>query len=120
MVLLLPSKTISMAAIPKNYGVTWMISHERTTADRTSMHGSSTSRCAMEACYPDPSPVVDAMVDAVASRHPKHRYLVGDLIMTYSEAYWFNMLPSWLSDRTFHDVADSVAVPAALRKTKVQ
>ena len=30
-------------------------------------------------------------------------------------AYWFTMLPSWLSD----DVADSVAVPAALRKTKV-
>ena len=74
---------------------------------------------AMAACYPDPSPVVDAMVDAVASRHPKNRYLVGDLIRSYSEAYWFNMLPSWLSDRKCYDVADSVAVPAALRKTKV-
>ncbi|XP_072033860.1 D-beta-hydroxybutyrate dehydrogenase, mitochondrial-like [Amphiura filiformis] len=73
---------------------------------------------AMIACYPDPSPVVDAMVDAVTSRNPKHRYLVGALWTTYFEAYWNMMLPSWLTDRQQIRIADSVAIPAALTKSK--
>ncbi|XP_072033045.1 D-beta-hydroxybutyrate dehydrogenase, mitochondrial-like [Amphiura filiformis] len=69
-------------------------------------------------CDVDASPVVDAMVDAVTSRHPKHRYLVGDLLRTYLDAYWSRMLPSWLTDRQHVKIADSVAIPAALAKSK--
>ncbi|XP_072038283.1 D-beta-hydroxybutyrate dehydrogenase, mitochondrial-like [Amphiura filiformis] len=70
------------------------------------------------ACYLDPSPVVDAMVDAVTSTHPKHRYIVGGLLLTYWTAYWNMMFPSWLTDRQYIKFGESVATPAALMKSK--
>ncbi len=73
---------------------------------------------AMDMCYSDPSPVIDAMVDAVISKQPKHRYLVGGLWFTYFEAYCNRLLPSWFTDTWEIAIADHVATPKALMKSK--
>ncbi|XP_071953166.1 D-beta-hydroxybutyrate dehydrogenase, mitochondrial-like [Antedon mediterranea] len=61
-----------------------------------------------EYCYGDATPVVDSMVDSVTSRTPRHRYLVGGLIITYVQMYMMEMLPSWLGDLQFISVMNSM------------
>ncbi|XP_077988352.1 D-beta-hydroxybutyrate dehydrogenase, mitochondrial-like [Glandiceps talaboti] len=65
----------------------------------------------------DATPVVDAMVHAVWSLDPKHRYLVGGFFKIWMLAYMFRFLPSFIMDRMFiQQFANLYAKPAALIK----
>ncbi|XP_022093717.1 retinol dehydrogenase 2-like [Acanthaster planci] len=70
---------------------------------------------AREDCWDDVTPVLDAMLDAVASRRPKHRYIIGEL-STYCTVYKFILLPSWLTDGTFYKQDTLYPKPAACRE----
>ncbi|XP_072034224.1 D-beta-hydroxybutyrate dehydrogenase, mitochondrial-like [Amphiura filiformis] len=68
----------------------------------------------------DRTPVVNAMVDAVTSSSPKHRYLVGGMITwtTYYLTYSYRLLPSWLTDYRAIKDFDSLPLPDILSKIK--
>ncbi len=68
-----------------------------------------------EECWDDVTPVIDAMLDAVVSRSPKHRYLVGEL-WTYYSKFKLTLLPSWLTDGVFKQQLAEFPKPAALRE----
>ena len=68
-----------------------------------------------EECWDDVTPVIDAMLDAVTSRSPKHRYLVGEL-WTYFSKFKFTLLPSWMTDGVFKQLLDGFPKPAARRE----
>ena len=68
-----------------------------------------------EECWDDVTPVIDAMLDAVTSRSPKHRYLVGEL-WTYFSKFIFTLLPSWMTDGVFKQLLDGFPKPAARRE----
>ncbi|XP_038050486.1 D-beta-hydroxybutyrate dehydrogenase, mitochondrial-like [Patiria miniata] len=70
---------------------------------------------AREACWDDLTPVLDAMLDAVASGRPKHRYLIGEL-STYYSKFKFSLLPSWMTDWTLYKLDEPFPKPAALRE----
>ncbi|XP_070545146.1 D-beta-hydroxybutyrate dehydrogenase, mitochondrial-like [Ptychodera flava] len=63
----------------------------------------------------DNTPVIDAMVDAILAKEPKHRYLVGGFFETVVIAHLHRLLPSWIMDRRFHQYYASFPVPAALK-----
>ena len=72
-------------------------------------------RKSLGSSYSDSSPVVNAMIDAILSKHPKHRYLIGGLL---SPGLWrsiirYNMLPTWLSDMKMIKEQEALGVPAA-------
>ena len=66
----------------------------------------------------DRTPVVDAMVDAVTSANPKHRYLVGGQLSwwTYYTTYGYRILPSWFTDREALKEYDGLPLPAVLKE----
>ncbi len=66
----------------------------------------------------DRTPVVNAMLDAVTSSSPKHRYLVGGNItwLTYYLTYSYRLLPSWLTDYRAIKDFDSLPLPAVLKE----
>ncbi|XP_072019457.1 D-beta-hydroxybutyrate dehydrogenase, mitochondrial-like [Amphiura filiformis] len=69
-------------------------------------------------CYTDNTPVIDAMIDAILSKHPKHRYVVGGLIasLMWPDIIRFNMFPTWLSDIPMLKSQKALGVPAALQE----
>ena len=67
--------------------------------------------------YRDNTPVTDALEDAILSKHPKHRYVVGGLL---AKASWrnfipYNFLPTWLSDINMFKQQASLGVPVYLQ-----
>ena len=67
--------------------------------------------------YKDNTPVADALEDAILSKHPKHRYVVGGLL---AKASWrnfipYNFLPTWLSDINMLKQQVALGVPAFLQ-----
>ncbi|XP_077988312.1 D-beta-hydroxybutyrate dehydrogenase, mitochondrial-like [Glandiceps talaboti] len=67
----------------------------------------------------DASPVVDAMLDAVMAKHPKHRYLVGEFMNTIMPCCILRFLPSWITDYGFaYAMSTYYPTPTALMKKK--
>ncbi|XP_077988237.1 D-beta-hydroxybutyrate dehydrogenase, mitochondrial-like [Glandiceps talaboti] len=64
----------------------------------------------------DGTPVVNAMVHAVWSLDPKHRYLIGGFFDTWVKAYMFRFLPSFITDQLFIQQLATYAKPTVLRK----
>ncbi|XP_071953891.1 D-beta-hydroxybutyrate dehydrogenase, mitochondrial-like isoform X1 [Antedon mediterranea] len=70
-----------------------------------------------EYCYGAATPVVNSMVDSITSRTPRHRYLVGGLIMTYLQVYAMELIPSWLGDHQYIGIMNyMVPLPAYLKR----
>ncbi|XP_072032940.1 D-beta-hydroxybutyrate dehydrogenase, mitochondrial-like [Amphiura filiformis] len=67
--------------------------------------------------YRDITPVIDAMIDAILSKHPKHRYVIGGLLApaSYREFLRYNLLPTWLSDIKMYKQQEALGLPAVLQ-----
>ncbi|XP_070570796.1 D-beta-hydroxybutyrate dehydrogenase, mitochondrial-like [Ptychodera flava] len=74
-------------------------------------------KSALADTYDDGTPVVDAMVHAVWSINPKHRYLIGGFFNTKLTAFIMNVLPSYLTDKIFFRQLSHYVKPACLRKS---
>ncbi len=70
-----------------------------------------------EGSYKDNTPVIDAMVDAILSKHPKHRYTIGGLVAPFMwpEFARYNLLPTWLSDMMMLQEQKAMGIPLSLQ-----
>ncbi|XP_078612632.1 D-beta-hydroxybutyrate dehydrogenase, mitochondrial-like [Branchiostoma floridae x Branchiostoma japonicum] len=64
----------------------------------------------------DPTPVIDAMADAVTLTTPAHRYLVGSSFEDYVNKIWLGYFPTQWTDYTERPEKESDPKPAMLQK----
>ncbi|XP_072020798.1 D-beta-hydroxybutyrate dehydrogenase, mitochondrial-like [Amphiura filiformis] len=78
------------------------------------------SRTQRVGSYADNTPVIDAMLDAILSKQPKHRYVISGLL---GPAAWrdfvpYNLMPSWWSDMKMYRQQEDLGIPAYLQDKK--
>ncbi len=63
---------------------------------------------------------LNAMIDAILSKHPKHRYMIGGLLSPplLRSIIRHNLLPTWLSDIIMIKDHQALGKPAVLKETK--
>ncbi|CAH1245314.1 BDH1 [Branchiostoma lanceolatum] len=65
----------------------------------------------------DPTPIIDAMVDAITLTTPSHRYLVGSNFEDYVNKTWLGYFPTRWTDFTERPEKEGDPKPAMLQKT---